>query len=138
MYCITENTIGDAHREAVNDIRTAYNNVLKGRIPAQKIAIPKAVHSTTIETAHIKGMRNGTSLLGIRFDASKKPKLLYCVSPYKEICIDDDTSEEIVKDKITIDNVKMANRVVEQKMRSLIESLGYSWDKIVCGQTTLF
>lgn len=124
--------------EAVNDVKTSYNNVLKGRVPAQKIAIPKAVHATTIETAHIKGARNGTALLGIRFDASKKPKLLYCVSPYKEICIDDETSESIIREKITIDNSKMANRVVEQKMRSLIESLGYSWDRIVCGQTSLF
>jgi len=128
--------INGDEQKAINVVKKAYKDLSSGNIKAHQIAIPKAIHSFGVESAHIKGTRNGAELLGIRFDLSKKPKLLYCVSPYKEICIEDDTPEELIKEKITIDYFKMADRLITQKMKSLIESLGYSWDCVICGQTT--
>lgn len=123
--------------EAVTAVKKTFNDVKTGRVSCHAIAIPKAVHSKTVVNPHTKGMAAGTTLMGIRFDASKKPKLLYCKSPCTEICIDDNTDERIVREKITIDYDKMADRTIAQKMRSLIESLGYDWNESAHGQTKL-
>jgi DNA polymerase elongation subunit (family B) len=119
---------------AVEDVRAAYIKVKNGKVPAHDIAIPKAVHKTTNNTAHVKGMNHGIEVFGIRFNSSKKPKLLYCKSPFEEVCVDDETTEEQIKLKLSINYEKQADRVVSQKMRSLIESLGYNWEKIIGGQ----
>lgn len=123
--------------EAVTAVKKTFNDVKAGRVSCHAIAIPKAVHSKTVVNPHTKGMAAGTALMGTRFDASKKPKLLYCKSPCTEICIDDNTDEAIIKEKITIDYDKMADRTIAQKMRSLIESLGYDWNESAHGQTKL-
>lgn len=122
---------------AVSDVKTAYRNVSRGHVLSHAIAIPKAVHSKTVNSPHVKGMAAGTLLMGIRFDASKKPRLLYCKSPYKEVCIDDNVDESTIRSKVTIDYEKMADRVIAQKMRSLVESLGVDWGEATHGQKKL-
>jgi hypothetical protein len=85
----------------------------------------------------IRGKENGRKLLGLRFRSDKKPKLLYCIGVPDVICIDDDTSDVDILRVCTIDWQKMGVTVVEHKMRSLLESIGLSWEKEVLGQTGL-
>lgn len=121
--------------EAVRIVSKAIKDVTTGDVNIHKIAIPKAIKSER-ESAWSKGRDNGEKYLGIRFQKSSKPKLLYCKTPVKEICIDDDSISDEVKKKITIDWVLMCDKTVTQKMKSLIESLGISWNTVILGQQT--
>lgn len=123
--------------KAIKNVKDVFNKVNIGNISAHEIAVPKGVNKMDNNTAHVKGLRNGIKLFGLNFDASMKPKLLYCKTPYTELCVDDTITEEEIKKKVTIDYEKMADRVIAQKMRSLIESLGYNWDAVIGGQRNL-
>ena len=121
---------------AVALVSKAIKDVQNGRIDIHKIAMPKAVKADKKETAWSKGKANGEKYLGIRFEQSDKPKLLYCKAPVKMICFRDDTKHEDVIDKITIDWSIMCDKTVTQKMRSLVESLGVDWNSVILGQTS--
>lgn len=121
---------------AVALVSAAIKNVQAGKVNIHDIAIPKAVKADKKETAWGKGRRAGEHYLGLRFDQSDKPKLLYCKAPVKMICFRDDTKHEDVIDKITIDWSIMCDKTIIQKMRSLVESLGINWNSVILGQTS--
>lgn len=123
--------------DALTLVTTAIDDVREQRIDLHRIAVPKGMKSPDGTGAYQKGCRCGTELYNIKFTGDKKPKLVYCTTPYPQICIDDEiTTEEVLK-KVTVDWNKMADVVIAQKMRSLIESVGCSWNNLH-GQTTLF
>jgi DNA polymerase I len=119
---------------AVSLVSKAIKNVQKGNVDIHLVAMPKAVNEDKQNTAWYKGRKNGEQFLGIRFDQSDKPQLIYCKSPVKMICIREDTKHEDVINRITVDWSIMCDKTITQKMRSLIESLGINWDSVILGQ----
>ena len=129
-------------KKAAYLVRAAWQGVVHGGCSLQLIAIPKGIAKGTSHlqkgaSPWIRGKENGRKLLGLRFRSDKKPKLLYCIGVPDVICIDDDTSDVDILRVCTIDWQKMGVTVVEHKMRSLLESIGLSWEKEVLGQTGL-
>jgi DNA polymerase elongation subunit (family B) len=131
----------DVHK-ATKLTKDAYWKVRNGHVGLQEIAIPKGI---TKGTSHlqkgaspwIRGKENGRVLLNIRFHSSKKPKLLYCLKHPDVICIDNDTLDADVLRVAKVDYQTMATKVVEMKMKSLLESIGVNWEQAVLGQTGL-
>jgi len=122
---------------AIAMVHKAIDDIKNGRVDVHQIAVPKGMKSPDGTGAYQKGCRCGTELFNIKFIASKKPKLIYCTTPYPQICIDDETTSDDVLSKVSVDWNKTADTIVAQKMRSLIESIGYTWNEIH-GQRTLF
>jgi len=129
--------INDDKEGAVKLITEAIKEVKAGRVNVHDIAVPKGMKSADGNGAYQKGVRHGTELFNIKFVASKKPKLIYCRSPFDEVCIDDEITHEEVVAKVTVDWAKTGDKVVNQKMRSLLESIGHTWNE-THGQQTLF
>lgn len=120
---------------AIDEIVNTKNELLKGRLPIHDIAIPKAIKANAaIKSAWAKGKENGEQYLNIRFEASKKPKLLYCKSPVREVCIDENIEDAVVRGLLTIDYEKMADRIITSKFKSLVESIGGNWEHLTLGQ----
>jgi DNA polymerase I len=127
---------------AVRLIRETYYNILNGRVGCQLVAIPKGItknrsHEERGSSPWIRGKENGRKLLGIKFRADKKPKLLYCISPVDVICIDTDYPDADLLSRVTVDWQKMGLKTVQMKMESLMESIGLNWDTEINGQTGL-
>ena len=120
--------------EAVKLVSKAIKDVQNGRVDIHLVAMPKAVRNDKRETAWSKGRTNGEKYLGLRFDQSDKPQLVYCKSPVKMICIREDTLHAEVVNKVSVDWSIMCDKTVTQKMRSLVESLGINWDSVILGQ----
>ena len=125
------------NNEEKAEVKRVMKQVKNGEVSVHDIAIPKGLKMFVGEGAWQKGVRHGITLLNIKFDASKKPKLLYCKTPYEVICIDDNVTDQQVRGVVSIDWAKMSDKVVAQKMRSLVESINYRWDQVEGGQNTL-
>ena len=123
---------------AIKEIKAVLKQVKAGKVSVHDVAMPKGLKMFIGEGAWQRGVRHGIVLLNIKFDASKKPKLLYCKSPYDSLCIDDNVTDEEVRRVVSVDWETMADKVIAQKMRSLVESIGYEWDVITVGQKKLF
>ena len=126
-------------QKAAGLIKEAYWKVVNGQVPLQQVAIPKGItknvsHLQKGVSPWIRGKENGRVLLGIRFRQDKKPKLLYCLGVPDCICIDDDIDDATVLSVVKIDWKTMGLKIVEMKMRSLLESIGMSWEHEVLGQ----
>lgn len=130
--------VDDNPSGAVKLIYDSMNEVKSGCVSVHDVAVPKGMKVLDGTGAWNKGVAHGTDLFHIRFVESKKPKLLYCISPYPEVCIDDDITHAEVVSKVAVDWAKMSDKVVGQKMRSLVESIGYNWNEVYGKQTTLF
>lgn len=129
--------IDEQPEAAIAMVHNAISDIKNGRVDIHEISVPKGMKSEEGNGAYQRGVRNGVELLQLKFTGAKKPKLLYCVTPVTHLCINDEvTSEEVLK-VVSIDWNKMADTIIAQKFRSLIESLGYSWSEIH-GQKTLF
>jgi len=130
--------IEDNPSGAVKLIKDSINEVKSGCVGVHEVAVPKGMKVLDGTSAWNKGVAHGTTLFNIKFIASKKPKLLYCLSPYPEVCIDDEITHAEVVGKVSVDWAKMSDKVVGQKMRSLVESIGYNWNEVYGTQQTLF
>lgn len=120
--------------EAVKLVSKAIKDVQNGRVDLHLVAMPKAVRNDKRETAWSKGRANGEKYLGLRFEQSDKPQLIYCKSPAKMICVRDDTPHAEIVNKVSVDWSIMCDKTITQKMRSLVESLGINWDSVILGQ----
>jgi len=129
-------------KKAARMVKDAYYKVLKGEIPLRQLAIPKGLskgrtHMQPGSSPWVRGREVGRTLLGIQFRSDKKPKLLYCTGHPDCICIDDDTDDTAVFAVCMVDWQTMATKTIEMKMKSLIESVGLSWEAEVLGQQDL-
>jgi DNA polymerase elongation subunit (family B) len=129
--------IEDNITDAVQLVKNSIEDIKQQRVDLHKIAVPKGVKSLEGTGAYQKGCKIGTELFNIKYTGDKKPKLVYCISPYPQVCIDDEITTEEVLSKVAVDWAKMADVVIAQKFRSLIESIGVSWDTMN-GQQKLF
>lgn len=124
---------------ALKYIRGIYDDIRNGNVPIQDVAIPRAVKKpNTQNQAWVRGMENASKLLRLTFDSGVKPKLLHCVRPVDEICIDDELEKIPETIHIEIDWNLMAEKIIFNKMRPLVESLGMRWDIAVGDQCSLF
>jgi len=123
--------------EAVQVVKENMKKVQQGQVSVHDVAVPKGVHKTERQSPHVRGMKYGQDLLGIKFREDKKPKLLYCTRPVDVVCIDDDISDVDVRAVVEVDWKRMALVCVEMKMKSLVESLGLSWEEMLLGQKGL-
>lgn len=87
MLLVEDNSV-----EAVQIVKRALMSVKRGEVSLQDVAIPKGVHSTKTNP-HVRGMKHGKDLMKIMFREDKKPQLLLCKRPFKEICIDENVVE---------------------------------------------
>jgi DNA polymerase I len=130
-------------KKAAALVKVKYHQVLRGELSVQEVAIPKGIskgrsHMTPGSSPWIRGKEIGRQLLGIQFKSDKKPKLLYCKGNLFDcICIDDDTSDSDVRAVCVVDWETMALKTIEMKMKSLIESIGLSWEAEILGQQGL-
>lgn len=127
---------------AIKIIKGTYFDIINGKLDSQLVAIPKGItknrsHEEPGSSPWIRGKENGRKLLGIKFRADKKPKLLYCTSPVDVICIDNDYNDTDLRARVTIDWQKMGLKTVQMKMESLLESIGLDWNREINGQTGL-
>ncbi len=122
---------------ALSCVRDAHRDVKSGNISVYKCSIPRGMRSFTGNNPWARGVANTEMLFGIKFPEGVKPRLVYVKGDIKEICINDEISEEDVVRLVRIDWFKIQEKVIENKMRSFVESIGIMWDAAVNGQQTM-
>lgn len=141
--------------KAIELVKTSYNKVLNGEVPLQEIAIPGGVKVRSNNSARTRGMDIAERELGLNFDSSESPRLLYLLRPWDEISLTSDITEipmkkvlrpdienndliEIEVPVFEIDWKVMAEKTVEKKMSPFLIAIGSRWENTVGGQKTLF
>jgi DNA polymerase elongation subunit (family B) len=122
--------------EALNYVHEVYKSSLNGEIFYRDASIPKMIRSVGNKSPHARGIENTKTYYHYNIPDGVKPRLLYLKGSIKEICIDD----EFELDPVTIENIdweQMTESNITKKMKSYIESLGYKWDVVIHGQTSL-
>lgn len=122
--------------KACEVVKEAIDDVENGRVSIHDVAIPKGVKNLDWNNAWTRGVKNGIEFLGLRFNPSKKPKLIYCKYPVDVVCIDDDITDEEFHRKFNVDWKKMATKTIDAKFRSFVESLDMKWEEEMMGQIT--
>lgn len=119
-------------------VKQAVKDVENGDIDCYSISIPKGVRNLNGNDPWSRGVRRSGELLDLKFPPGVKPRLIYTKGEYSEICIDDTVTEDtLISHNVRIDYKTMQKKVVEGKLRSFVESIGYDWNKTVNGQTSL-
>lgn len=121
---------------AVNYVRDMYKKSMKGTLNYREMSIPRAIRKINTNSPHARGIENTKNGIGYIIPDGVKPRLLYLSSYPHEICIDDEVELPAYIIKI-IDWEEMTDKVITKKMKSYIESIGYSWETIVHGQASL-
>ncbi len=110
-------------------------------LPANEVGIPKGIRKATTGP-WVRGRDYSARVFGYRFDAGRKPILLYVkrtrgIPHTKEICITEDI--ESVPEGIEVDWKVMREKTLQRKFESLLEAVGVSWQEAVEGirQTSL-
>ncbi|MCK4518387.1 hypothetical protein KAT92_06425 [Candidatus Babeliales bacterium] len=141
--------------KAIELVKTSYNKVLNGKVPLQEIAIPGGVKVRSNNSARTRGMDIAERELGLNFDSSESPRLLYLLRPWDEISLTSDITEipmkkvlrpdienndliEIEVPVFEIDWKVMAEKTVEKKMSPFLIAIGSKWENTIGGQKTLF
>ena len=122
--------------EAINYVHEIYKKSLTGDLHYRDASIPKMIRSVGNKSPHARGIENTKTYYHYNIPDGVKPRLLYLKGSIKEICIDD----EFELDSVTIENIdweQMTESNITKKMKSYIESLGYKWDVVIHGQTSL-
>ena len=148
--------IGGDTSGAIKMVKDVHRNMVDGNVPILEAAIPKNVKKRG-DTAWWRGIDNATERLGIHFNGSESPKLLYCNRPVNEICITNDIDiipmrryEDpdggldgnrnplmIEVPEFEVDWDTMALKNIEQKFRPLLIGIGVNWNNVIDGQKTL-
>jgi len=122
--------------EAINYVHEIYKKSLAGDLHYRDASIPKMIRSVGNKSPHARGIENTKTYYHYNIPDGVKPRLLYLKGSVKEICIDD----EFELDPVTVENIdweQMTESNITKKMKSYIESLGYKWDVVIHGQTSL-
>ena len=109
--------------------------------PSFEVAIPKGLRMKTYKHSNpwIRGKTWMTEHTGKIFREDTKPRLLYVKRingplrkfSTKEICI---TDEKTVPDGIVVDWEKMREKTIRNKMESILDAIGISWDEAMSGK----
>lgn len=105
-----------------------------GKYPPSYIAIPKGLnqplHAYKKKNPWIRGVENSVRLFKFRFRQDKKPLLLYCYHPAKEICFPDYETADAYRFKVGINLDKMIEKTLRKKFKPFVEALGYTWSSV--------
>ena len=123
---------GDVDK-AVNLVRKAYQDVSSGSISVHDISIPRDIKASNHNDPWSRGLKVLNEEYHETIPAGVKPRVLYLLHD-KTVVI----HPELNLSGLQIDYKLTANKVIEKKMKSYIESLGYTWNNIVHGQKNLF
>jgi len=110
--------------EAVELVKKVLVEVLEGKRKATEVAVPRGLHQTEYKSHNpwLEGVKNARVLLGRALDPFGKPRLLYCVRPVRELCIDESvTDEELERVGIEVDWRKTAEVCVLKKFEKLVK-----------------
>lgn len=129
--------MSDDPNAAILSVRSMIASVLDGSISVHQVSIPKGVNNMDRNDPHVHGVRLCHELFGIAIPDGVKPRLIYLKGDRKYLCIYDDMDEGLIRSKVSIDWQMCVHKTVEKKMRSYVESIGFKWDQIIGGQTTL-
>lgn len=129
--------IDDDLDAACKRVKIAYKLVRDGKADPRDISIPAGVKDRDGNTVRARGIRYAESLFGGHFPQGVKPRLIYLLGAEDAICIHDETDIKRLQELVRIDWHLMTDKVVTDKMKSFIESVGLSWDEMVKDQSTL-
>jgi len=118
-------------------VQDALRRVKAGEVSPYDVSTPRGVKDFEGDDSWARGVRNSEEIFGINFPQGVKPRLIYVLGGYDVICVHDELRAETILSSIRVDWTKMAGKVVENKMRSFIESCGVPWSVAVLGQKQL-
>lgn len=123
--------------DAISLIKDTYFEVWRGERSIYECAIPSAVKSDC-ESPHLRGKTAAECLLGVAWQGYEKPQLLYCKRPVPEVCIPNGWRGTAFDDGTILINWPLqADKIIRNKMETIMTSLGYSWATDVEGQRSL-
>lgn len=123
--------------QAIGKLKDRIQDLLQGKVSIFDIGIPKGIHKMDRVDAWKRGMENSKKMFGMQFRENPKPRLIYCLRPVDVICLEDGVDEKEILKVVEVDWRLMLQKVVEKKMKSIVESLGYSWNEMIHGQQNL-
>ena len=127
----------DDYQAGYRIVQAALERVKRGDVPPFDVSTPRGVKDFEGDDSWARGVRNSEEIFGINFPQGVKPRLIYVHGDYGVICVHDELRSETVLSRIRVDWRKMAEKVVENKMRSFIESCGIPWSVAVLNQQQL-
>ena len=127
----------DDQDAACRTVRVAYQDVIKARASLYDISMPKGVKDREADTAWVRGIKNAEQLFGGKFPQGVKPRLIYLKGEDDAICIHDESDLVMIKKLCRIDWELMADKVITNKMKTFVESIGQDWNIIIKDQKTL-
>jgi DNA polymerase I len=127
----------DNQDAACKTVRNAYQSVLKQRASLYDISMPKGVKDREADTAWVRGIKNAERLFGGKFPQGVKPRLIYLKGGDDAICIHDESDLQAIINLCRIDWELMADKVITNKMKTFVESIGQDWDIVIKDQKTL-
>ena len=110
--------------QAVEMVKRVLVEVLEGKRKPTEVAVPRGLHKTEykVHNPWLEGVKNARVLLGRALDPFGKPRLLYCVKPVRELCIDEEvTDEELERAGVEVDWKKAAEVCVLKKFEELVK-----------------
>lgn len=134
---LTDVLISDDTERAVSDVRAVRRSVLSGECSVHDVSIPKGVKDLSRNDPWARGVHVCKELFGVNIPQGIKPRLIYIRGTNKELCITPDMDEDMICEGIQVDWGTCCAKTVEKKMKTFVESIGYSWDEQINGQRTL-
>jgi hypothetical protein len=122
---------------AIKYIVKLVNEICAGKIPLIELAIPRGVSNPNNVCPHNRGINNTINVLGLKLQRERKPQLIYCKRPVKEVVIDENMNEYVLKNKIVVDYETIMQKTIKNKFESIFKAIGRSWAEEVDGQCLL-
>lgn len=129
--------IDDTPDEAIREIRQTIKRIRAGQVSIHDVSIPRGNSDPNADNPWAHGVKNLASLFSINIDEGAKPRLIYLKGDIEELCITNDVDESLIRNTVEINWDECCNKTVVSKMRTYVESIGYSWDQVINGQQTL-
>lgn len=122
---------------AIKYIVKLVNEICAGKIPLIELAIPRGVSNPNNVCPHNRGINNTTKVLGLKLQRERKPQLIYCKRPVKEVVIDENMNEYVLKNKVVVDYETIMQKTIKNKFESIFKAIGRSWNKDIEFQCSL-
>jgi len=129
--------LDDDIESACKLVQDSLERVRRGDVSPFDISSPRGVKDLSGKGAWERGVRNSETIFGINFPQGVKPRLIYVQGSYDVICVHDELRSDTILSSIRVDWKTMAEKVIENKMKTFIESCGLPWDVAVLNQKTL-
>lgn len=119
---------------AIRDIKDVIKQVRMGDVSVHDVSIPRGVNNAALDNPWTRGMHNLHTLLGVHLSEGAKPRLIYLKGDVTELCIDNNIDEQMILNTVVVNWDMCCEKTVVHKMRTFVESIGYSWNNMIEGQ----